>query len=154
MGVRVTLNKVLKTSFLLFALILSSCSKVYITPVNYAWASESELPVSQERVIDKKNGLSFDLDQILKDEKIGTVSKVNLIRDRFGYYYLTAEGFKNVYILVSGANSFSLKNVIRISEESLVKPAFNQRNKYIQFVYGTDDKILNLNADGIVKEDK
>lgn len=136
----------------LIVLLVSSCSKVYITPVNFGWAAEQELTVSENNTItDTRNSIFFDLEQIFADENIDTVKSIRVIRDRFGFYYLTAQNFKNVYVLKAVENSFFLQKKINIlTKDSLENPAFNQRKKYIELVYGKKDKVIKLTADGIL----
>lgn len=136
----------------LIMLLMSSCAKVYITPVNFGWAAEEELKVSgNNTVTDTRNSIFFDLEQVLTDENVAGVKSIRMIRDRFGFYYLTAQKFKNVYVLKAVKNSFFLEKKIAILKRgSLINPAFNQRKKYIELVYGKKNKIIKLTAAGVV----
>jgi hypothetical protein len=74
--------------------------------------------------------------------------EIRLIRDYQGYYYMTANEFKNVYVFQAEEGKLILENKIAISESGIVKPAFNQRNTYIELI-DANNKILSLTHQGI-----
>jgi hypothetical protein len=74
--------------------------------------------------------------------------EIRMIRDREGYYYITAKEFKNVYVFRADDGELILQNKISISESGIKNPAFNQRISYIELIDGSKRK-LSLTHEGI-----
>jgi hypothetical protein len=77
---------------------------------------------------------------------------VRVIRDREGFYYITAPKFKNVYVFKPGEGELKLHRSIEIGEMTMPDPKFNQRDTYIELL--NDTKTIRLNKDGIMEGDK
>jgi hypothetical protein len=145
-----SLHLVLLASILL---LLSACgSSVSIQNVDFAQPLEEQLrPNVQGEVIGERSGLSFNVQPMLENEGLtldefgGT--PVNVIQNHQGYYFVTAAGFRNVYVMETKENELKSTEIIKVSDERLQNPALNQRNPFIQLV--DEDMAVNLTKDGV-----
>jgi hypothetical protein len=68
-----------------------------IQNVDYSQPVESVLtPDGDAMVHDQRYAIKFSISPILEDEGVSSVDEIRLIRNRAGYYFVTAEGFSNV----------------------------------------------------------
>jgi hypothetical protein len=135
------------------ALILAGCGGLALRPADFSWPVESVLKVdSKGTVEDERYSMTLNVKPLLFAETGDSVNvskhSLRVIRDRDGFYYIAAVGFKNVYVFVSSEGSLSKQNVIPVSEKGLESPAFNQRPPYVQLINAKDKGRL-LNKDGI-----
>ncbi|MCH8567535.1 MAG: hypothetical protein LAT67_04700 [Balneolales bacterium] len=136
-----------------FALLLSACSsRVAIQDVNFAQPIEVVAQTNaQGQFEDVRSGLTFNVLPMLEKEGIElsafSGAEVRFIRNHQGYYFVTAAGFRNVYVMQVRENELRSTNIIRVSDNRLQGPAFNQRNPLIQLIDG--DRIINLTKNGI-----
>jgi hypothetical protein len=132
--------------------ILFSCSSLTLTPAEFSWPIEAVLKIDNNGFVkEDRNSVSFDTKALFLEEtqdSLGYAGKtLHLIRNKEGFYFMTATGFKNVYVFTVGKNEFSLENKIQINETGLKNPAFNQRNPFIELL---DDGITyKLTSEGI-----
>ena len=149
--------------FLLFATFLfvgAACKTFVVKDVNYSQQIESVLtPNSKGEVHDSRYSLSFNIlpfqFQETKDSSSVSVEEVRLIRNTEGFYFITANGFSNVYVMEPIKNGLKLKKKIQISEQGLTSPAFNLRSPYVQLVDKETLQTFSLNEKGIQnKENK
>ena len=75
---------------------------------------------------------------------------VRVIRDGAGYYYVTAAGFRHVYIFKGAEGKLTLKKKVLIDPDGMEKPFFNRREKGIELVAGGQTYLLNKK--GIIPE--
>ncbi len=135
------------------AAFLSACSsRVAIENVDFAQPVETVAQADSEgQVTDIRTGVSFNILPLLEKEGLTASdfsnTDVRMMRNHQGYYFVTAAGFRNVYVMEAQENKLRSENIIRISSDRLENPAFNQRNPYIQLVYG--DRSVNLSKSGI-----
>jgi hypothetical protein len=139
---------------LIIGILVGCGSQMAIKRVNYAQPLESVLETSNSGRVDAvKHGLSFNIKPIqykeTQDTSSVTTEKVHLIRNAKGYYFLTADGYSNVYVLQPAAGSLKLHKSIQITQEGLGKPAFNQRDPYIQLIDQATDETYRLTEKGI-----
>lgn len=146
----------------------TACSNLVLKPTDYAWPVESVLKVNDKGFVkEERNSLSFNVKNLFMAEESDSTAYLNksiqLIRDMNGYYYITSDNFKNVYVFKSGKGKLSLEDKIPISKTGLENPAFNQREPYIQLVSGnnkyylTNEGIVNnkeINKNMSMKENK
>ena len=144
--------------FLIFVGLLTytACSSLNLQTVDFSWPVESVLLVNKEgNVIDQRYSIEFNTIPLFyeehKDSSAYIGKEVRLICDRQGFYYLTADEFKNVYIFQAEDGELILENKIPISETGIVRPAFNQRGKFIELV-DANNKVLSLTHNGIEGE--
>ncbi len=135
------------------AAFLSACSsRVAIENVDFAQPVETVAQADSEgQVADIRTGVSFNILPLLEKEGLTASdfsnTDVRMMRNHQGYYFVTAAGFRNVYVMEAQENKLRSENIIRISSDRLENPAFNQRNPYIQLIYG--DRSVNLSKSGI-----
>ena len=139
-------------SSVILIFITAACSVLTLQPANFSWPIESVLPVDSEgKVIEDRYSLEFNTTGLfyeeLQDSLAYTGKEIRMIRDKQGFYFITASKFKNVYIFQSKDGTMTLDKKIFISEFGLDNPAFNQRDPYIELIDG--DKKINLTPKGI-----
>jgi hypothetical protein len=139
---------------ILFAM-LAACSSLKIAPVNYAWPLENVLEIRSDfNVASMRYSVTMNLRELFEAEKLiennAPVSKqVRIIRNRDGYYFITANKFKHVYVFAPGEKSLVLKRKITINEKGIENPAFNQRGDYIELITDNGNKRYELTQDGV-----
>lgn len=148
----------IKYVMLLLLLIFSSCSTLILQPADFAWPVESVLKVDGNGFV-KEQRFSFsfnakDLFLLETGDSLGYQDKeLRLIRDSKGYYFITANSFKNVYVFNADDGALKQTNKIEISDSTGIEnPAFNQRSPYIELLY--NNKKINLTNEGIIEGDK
>lgn len=133
-------------------LLFSACgSSVTIQNVDFAQPLEEQLqPNAQGEVMGERSGISFSILPMLENEGLSLDefggTPVNIIKNHQGYYFVTAAGFRNVYVMETNENELKSEAILRVSEQRLENPAFNQRNPFIQLIDG--DMALNLTKEG------
>ena len=137
---------------------LSSCTSLVLKPVEYTWPVERVLEVDGKgQIHDDRYMLTMNVKPLFYEETQDSVNvfgqSVRIIRDHAGYYYMTAKGFRNVYIFTESEGALSLSEKVGVSEGPMREPAFNQRSPYIQLLNGSGEPTL-LTSDGIVKGDR
>lgn len=146
----------MRTFFLLgVAIGLSSCASLVLKPVEYAWPVERVLELDGRGMVhDDRYMLSANMKPLFYEEMQDSVNlygqSVRIIRDVQGYYYITAKGFRNVYIFEESEGALSLSTKVTVGERPMKDPAFNQRPPHIQLLNG-DEKPKMLGSDGIVE---
>ncbi len=153
--------KNLKFSTIIIAGVLlftSACKTFEVKNVNYAQQIESVLvPTEEGEVVDSRYGISFNIlpfqFQETEDSSKVNVNELRLIRNHSGYYFITADGFSNVYVMEPIKNGLKLKQKINITENGLIAPAFNLRSPYVQLVDTKTSDIYTLNEKGIKKDE-
>jgi hypothetical protein len=136
--------------------ILPACSSLTLTPADFSWPVESVLKVNEDGFVkEDRYSLLFDTKNLFLEETEDSLSyldkEIRVIRDTKGYYYITSNNFKNVYVFSNGEGKLQLDNKILISEAGVGKPAFNQRPPYIELLNGSNKHLLS--NDGIENED-
>ncbi|MFC2133622.1 hypothetical protein ACFLTH_03305 [Bacteroidota bacterium] len=134
-----------------FLIIISSCTTLTLKPVSYAWPIESvlitdnngnledqrySLKISARKLIFEEFGNNTDLDSV----------EVRIIRNDAGYYFLTAQKFKNVYVFRESEASLKMENKILVSETGLLSPVMNQRSPFIELLDGNVRYMLKHNG--------
>ena len=137
-------------SFLI--LITAACSVLTLQPANFSWPIESVLPVDDNgKVAEDRYSIEVNTVGLFFEEFQDSLSykgkEVRMIRDNQGFYFLTSNNFKNVYVFKVDEGKLVQENKIFISEFGLQTPAFNQRDPYIELVDGTYK--MNLTHKGI-----
>lgn len=133
-------------------LLFSACgSSVTIQNVEFAQPVEEQLrPNVQGEVTGERSGLRFSIIPMLEEEGMDLDefgdAPVNIILNHEGYYFVTAAGFRNVYVMEASENQLKSTRIIRVSSDRLQNPALNQRNPFIQLVDG--DMAVNLTKEG------
>jgi hypothetical protein len=139
-------------SSILLILFTAACSVLTLQPANFGWPLESVLPVDDNgKVSEDRYSVEVNTVGLFYEEFQDSLSyknkEIRLIRDNMGFYFITSNNFKNVYVLKADEGKLVLENKIFISEFGLQIPAFNQRNPYIELVDGTYK--MNLTHKGV-----
>ncbi len=149
--------KLIKILFIISAaIVINSCSQFIITPVNFAWPLESVFDIDSTGTVEEQRyAFTFNAMPLLNEESDSTnvisETKLRIIRGEKGLYYITAEGFKHVYIFSPTEGELLLKMKILLSEDGIKSPAFNQRAPFVQLLFGEEESVF-LNSEGIVEE--
>lgn len=135
-------------------LALGGCASVTLKPVDFSWSYESVLTTDDNGFArGEPKTIYFDAGELFRAElkqKDAVVAgkTVRIIRNDAGYYFVTAPGFKNVYIFDNGEGKLTLRKKVLIAEEGMEKPFFNRRDEGIQLV--ANGQVYILNKKGIV----
>lgn len=149
--------KILKLNVLLLLIILPACSSLTLAPADFSWPVESVLKVNEDGFVkEDRYSLIFDSRNLFLEETGDSMSyrdkDLRIIRDNKGYYYITSNNFKNVYVFSNKESELCMEEKVLISETGISKPAFNQRSPFIELVYG--DKKQLLSNEGLVNEEE
>jgi len=146
-------------NFLPFVLLVfaTACSTLKLQQADFAWPVESVISVDENgKASDDRYSISFDTKSLFFEETKDSLAyegiKIRMLRDINGYYFITAENFKNVYVFQMDNGSMVLRNKIFVSEIGIVDPALNQRAPYIELIDG--GKSLYLTNNGIDRNKK
>lgn len=149
--------KLIKIITLLFVGLLAACSVLTLQPSDFSWPVESVIKVDDNgNAVDKRYSLNFNTQGLFFEEfedSLAYLDKdIRMIRSYDGYYFITSEKFKNVYIFKVDEGLMTLSDKIFISEFGVENPAFNQRSPNIELLDG--GKSLYLSNTGIDREKK
>ncbi len=127
---------------------LAACSSLVLKPADFGWPIESVLKVDNKGYVEEQR-YSFTLKvkplfyAEFQDSSIAAGKEIRIIRDKMGYYYITAANFKNVYMFCTVANGLKLEDKFLINEKGLTDPAFNQKSPDIELLDGAAKYLLN-----------
>ena len=131
----------------------SGCASVRLKPADFSWSFESVLTTDADGYAKgEPKTIAFNAGELFRAETkaagtpVGKTGRV--IRDAAGYYYLTSEGFRHVYIFAGDAGELKLKKKVLIDENGMDKPFFNRRERGIEVA--ANGKAVLLNRKGIV----
>ncbi len=147
----------IKGFLLIFFTLITGCSTLQLTPVDFSWPLEAVLKIDEQGFV-KEDRYSLKLNvKNLFAEEFGLATDIQgktirIIRNSPGIYFITSEGFKNVYLFNQEFGNLSLHKKIPVSEKGLQNPFFNQRDSHIELVDG-NLKVL-LSNDGIIGDKK
>ena len=151
------MKKALVLFILITAMLVGGCASLQLQPVNFSWASEEILDVASNGMVEAtRYSVAFNVKPLLAKEfaadsmSAKNTKVVRVIRDKAGYYFITAPKFKNVYVFNHGDASLSLSSTIVISQDKpMSDPKFNQRDTYIELLNsGTK---VQLNKTGVMQ---
>jgi len=139
--------KFLKLLFI--PLIAAGCSSVILQPADFSWPIEDVIKVNENGFV-KVERYTFDVNvkplfqEELADSNLALGKEIRIIRDKSGYYYIAASGFKNVYLFLPVEGGMKLEETILISEtQPLSSPVFNQKSPNIELIDGSNKYLLN-----------
>jgi hypothetical protein len=132
-----------------------------LRPVDFSWPVEVTLqPDAKGNVRETRYQLNFNVKALLfeelRDSSAVAENTLHVLRDQSGYYFITAKGFKNVYVFGHGDGTLRLQKKVFVSEKGLEAPALNQRAPYISLINekrGSEPPIL-LTKDGVAEGGK
>ena len=145
----------------MLAIIFAGCSSLMLRPADFSWPIEVTLkPDGKGNVQEARYQVSFNVKPLLFEELQDSVAvtkhTLHILRDHAGYYFITAKGFKNVYVFGQGDGALKLEKKILVSEKGLEALALNQKIPYIHLI--NEDKEneapVVLTKDGIIEGGK
>jgi hypothetical protein len=125
--------------------------------VDFAWPIESVLTTDAEGVVTiERYSTNFNTTNLFKAEFSEATNAINkeirVIRGMDGYYYITAPGFKNVYLLYAKDGELIVEDRFLITEDGLTGPIFNQQKPDIELRDG--DTVYLINSNGLKEGEK
>ncbi len=136
---------------------ITACNKaIVIEDVNYAQYVESVLEPNEEGIItDYRNSISFSINTVKQEEFSDSseysIDEIRLIRNHHGYYFLTANQFKNVYVLEPKRGKLKIVEAIVVSEDGIKNPVFNWRSPYVELISENAEGQHLLTEKGVIK---
>ena len=140
---------------IILLLLISGCSPLVLKDADFSWPIENVLKVNDNgKVSEERYTFSISVKPLFQqefaDSNFAVGKEIRIIRGKEGYYYITAAGFKNVYLFLPIQGGMKLEEKIVISEtEALTSPAFNQKSPNIELLDGSKKYLLN--SKGIVR---
>ncbi len=143
--------RIIKYLLIILPVVFAGCSSLRLSPADFSWPVESVIHVDNNGVAkEDRYSLTFSAKPLYFEETGDSLSyldrELRVIRDTLGYYYITGNKFKNVYVFTMGDGAFNLSNKISISETGISNPVFNQRLPYIELVEGNKQYYLSNNG--------
>ena len=141
------------------AVLLTGCKQsMVISKVDYSQSIESVLqPDDDGTVTDPQHGITFNIKPIqyaeTQDTSSVTTNQVRYIRGQEGYYYITAPDYKNIYVMAPDKGKLVLKETLKVTDEGITKPAFNQRMTHIQLLNRSTGEVWKVTAEDIKKKE-
>lgn len=133
----------------LFVLFTGCGSSLVMQDVDFSQPVESVLtPDSNGNVHDPRFALKLNVDPLLELEGVNDVSEIRLIKNRDGFYFITAHGFSNVYVFEPGEGELKVYEQIEFPEP-LEQPAFNQRGSHIELIVRNIGQTYNIDQNGV-----
>ncbi len=138
----------------LLVLTFAGCNTMMLSPVNYAWPLETALQMDETGVIsENRYAISINVQNMIVEETAmpfkANNEEIHLIRNQKGFYFLTANGFKHVYVFASADGSLKLVKKVFVAQDGLKAPAFNQREPNIELLQKDIDPIV-LTEEGLL----
>lgn len=143
---------------LMTMIVFTGCKQsMVISKVDYSQSIESVLTPNEEGMVeDVQRGLKFSIMPLQYAESQDTSSvmtkEVRYIRGKEGYYYITAPNYRNVYVMAPENSKLKLVEKLKVDENGISQPAFNQRTSYIQLLNLSSGESWRLNPEGVEKE--
>lgn len=153
------LQKLPFTALVVALVFTIGCNKsLVVKNVDYSQQIETVLSPNGDGVVhDVRHGISYSVlpfqFEETRDTSSVTVSKVRMIRNSEGFYFITADGFKHVYVMAPQRGELRLKKKIMVNEEGLTAPAFNWRDPIVQLLDQSNEQVYLINENGIYKEE-
>lgn len=140
----------------LLLLLTYACSSLMLRPADFSWPVESVLKIDDNGYAkEDRYTFSFNIKPLFYEELQDSLAyldrEVRIIRNKEGFYFITAAGFKNVYVFESSDSALEMEKKILVNENGLTKPVFNQRNPLIELIDGQDKYLLTKKG---IEEDK
>lgn len=141
-----------KIVLLIGILFFAGCSSIKLEPANFAWPIENVVTTDESgSVVIDRYSTEFNASNLFKAE-FGDSTEIagkelRVIRDQFGFYFMTAKGFMNVYVFEVDNGKFVQSGKIFITKEGMTNPALNQRAPNIELL--DNDRTYILDSKGI-----
>jgi len=141
-----------KIILLIGILFFAGCSSIKLEPANFAWPIENVVTTDESgSVVIDRYSTEFNASNLFKAEFGDSTDvagkELRVIRDQFGFYFMTAKGFMNVYVFEVDNGKFVQSGKIFITKEGMTNPALNQRAPNIELL--DNDRTYILDSKGI-----
>jgi len=129
-------------------LFVAGCSSLKLTQADFAWPVESVLKIdSKGDVSDNRFSFTVNVKPLFLAETGDSLSytskELRMLRDTKGYYFMTAAGFKNVYVFNVIDGVYKLNEKILVDEKGMKAPVMNQRPPYVELIDGQSKYLMN-----------
>lgn len=146
------MRKILSGLAVVFLITACSSSSVLLEPADFAWPIESVLTTDANgNVSIERYSSEFNVTNLFTieygDSTIAANKEVRIIRGQDGYYYMTAAGFKNVYLFFAKEGTLILEKKVLVNAEGISEPVFNQRKPYVELIDG--EMSYQINSQGL-----
>lgn len=147
--------RALRITPIILSLVLSACASLKLENADFGWPVESVIAIGKDNILeDSRYSIRCPVSQLALEEFQDSTAlqgtKLRVLRNAEGYYFITGPKFKHVYVFEADAGSLSQTSRIEVSETGLKDPALNQRAPHVELV---DDGVrTRLSSDSIVKE--
>jgi hypothetical protein len=145
----------------MLAIFFAGCSTLLLRPADFSWPIEVALkPDGKGNVQEARYQVSFNVKALLFEELQDSIAvtkhTLHILRDQAGDYFITAKGFKNVYVFSQGDGALKLEKKIFISETGLEAPAFNKKTPYVYLINEKNENEVPvvLTKNGIIEGEK
>lgn len=130
---------------------LYSCATIELKPADFSWPIESVLKIDDNgNAKEERYTFSFNIKPLFFEEMQDSLAyldrEVRIIRNMEGYYFITASGFRNVYIFKSSEGALLMESKVPVNEDGLQHPVFNQRSPLIELIDGNNKYYLSGNG--------
>lgn len=150
------MKKIIVAVFVIM-LFAGGCASLVLKPAEFGWPVETVLKVDNNGMVaEKRYSFTFNTRDLFLaetgDSSAFMGKELRIIRSNDGYYFMTGNNFKNVFVFRSDEGAFVLTNKIAVTDSIGMKsPAFNQRPPFIELQYDINKKIY-LDKSGINAE--
>lgn len=142
------------------SIMMGACASLSLNNVDFAWPVESSLQVNNSNSVeDGRYAVAFNVAPLATEEFQDSSAlkgkSLRILRNSTGYYFVTATGFRNVYVFSPGEGKLSMKEKISIGKNTegqelkLENPALNQRPPYVELLDGQAKYLLS--PDGMLE---
>jgi len=126
----------------------TGCSSITLQPGDFSWPIETVLKVDEKGFItEDRYSFSVNVRPLFQEEFADSAAaagkEIRMIRDQSGFYFITGEGFKNVYLFLPIEAGLEMGDAISISDSlALSAPLFNQKSPNIELLDGPRKYLL------------
>jgi len=148
----------MRTAFVLllvFFLGLFGCSSLTLRPADFAWPVEQVVKVDAKGMANvMRYSFAMNVKPLLFEETGDSTNvarwSIRVLCDQRGFYFLTADGFKHVYVFKQADAELAIEERILIAEQGISGSALNQRAPHVELVR-EGAPAVKLSPDGIVE---
>lgn len=131
--------RIIQFWLMILIFLFAACSSLVLKPADFAWPLESVLNVDNEGFVqEERYSLSFNVKGLFFEESGDSTAfldrNIRIIRNTEGYYFVTSQNFKCVYVFKGINGEMNLSNKIEINEKGMNNPVLNQRPPFVELI--------------------